>query len=288
MKRILAGAGLALIACICLAGCEVASTNSAVGLLMTDTRSVNLGGAKSVAAEMDLRTGDLALSGGAGSLMEADFRYNVPGWKPNVQYSVSGTQGKLVVRQPDVKVPVFQHTENRWDIHLRDVLPMDLKIRCETGSSNLALDGLALTGLIVDADTGDASVNLNGRYAGLKRVEIGTETGQCTVEMTGDYPSLGSLRITGETGDVTANLAGRWTKSADIEIGSETGNVTVTLPKDVGLHITTHKDTGDLHVSGLNAQGNVYTNDAYGKSPITLRLNVHVDTGDITLQAGRL
>jgi hypothetical protein len=288
VKRTLVSAALALVACVCLTGCDLGNIGADAGPMVTDSRSVNQGGAKSVAVEMDMSVGDLKLTGGASDLMNADFRYNVPGWKPDVQYGVSGTQGKLVVRQPSLSGMSFNHTQNHWDVRLRDVLPMDLKVRCETGSSNLVLNGLALNSLTVNAQTGDASVNLSSRYARLRTVAIATETGRCAVEMTGDYPSLDSLRITGETGDVTANLAGSWTKNADIEIGSETGSVTVTLPKEVGVHITTHKDTGGLHVSGLNTQGNVYTNDAYGKSPITLRLNVHVNTGDITLQAGRL
>lgn len=287
IKRTLGCLGLALIACACMAGCDLGDVGTDAGPTVTDSRSVKQGGAKSVAVELDMNVGDMKVTGGAGDLMNADFRYNVPGWKPDVQYNVSGTQGTLVVRQPDVRSLAFKHGENRWDVRLRDVLPMDLKVRCETGDSNLDVNGLALNSLAVTAETGDATVNLAGRYARLKTVNITGETGDCDVKMTGDYPSLNSVKVTGETGDVTADLSGHWRQNADAEVGSETGSVTVTVPTDVGVYITTHKETGDVHANGLNAQGNIYTNAAYGKSPITLRLNVHVETGDITLRTAK-
>ena len=303
-KRALVITGLAL-TCLFLIGCDLLPS---AGPMVTDSRSVKQGGAKSVAVQMDMDVGDLKLTGGASDLMNADFQYNIPGWKPNVQYTVRGDRGTLVVRQPPVRNVRFRDARNHWDVRLRDVLPMDLKVRCETGSSNLDLNGLDLAGLVVDSETGGVHVNLGGRYAGLKTLDIGSETGHCTVEMTGvypslssisvksqtghctaemtgDYPSLSSINISAETGSVNANLAGHWTRNADLEIKSETGSIDVRLPTNVGVYVTTHKETGSVSASSLNAQGSVYTNDLYGKSPVTLRLNVSVETGSINLRS---
>ena len=303
-KRALVITGLAL-TCLCLIGCDLLPS---AGPMVTDSRSVKQGGAKSVAVQMDMDVGDLKLTGGASDLMNAEFRYNIPGWKPVVQYTASGDMGTLVVRQPTIRNLRFRDAENHWDVRLRDLLPMDLTVRNETGDSNLSLNGLALTSLTVDSETGSTTVDLSGRYAGLKTLDIGSETGhctvemtgvypslssisiksqtgQCTAEMTGTYPSLSSINISTETGSVNANLAGHWTRSADFEIKSQTGSINVTVPTNVGVYITTHKETGSISASGLNAQGNEYTNDLYGKSPVTLRLNVSVETGSINLRS---
>lgn len=269
---------------VCAAGCEVMRP---AGTVVTDSRSVEQGDAKSVSVELDLHVGGLKLSGGASDLMNAEFRYNVPEWKPEVQYSVAGTEGTLVVRQPTTKNLRLTNTKNHWDVRLRDLVPMSLNVRCRTGDSDLYLAALNLSSLVVDNDTGSASVDLTGGYPSLASVRVESDTGSCRVKMGGDYPSLTSLTATTHTGGVTADLSGHWGRSADIEIASNTGGIEVTVPADVGVRVLTRVNTGGVHAAGLNQHGNVYTNAAYGQSPVTLNLNVHTETGGITLRTAR-
>ena len=282
-KKFLITAGMALIACKCLVGCELSNVISA-GPMVTDSRSVKQDSARSALVQLDMNVGDLRLTGGGSDLMNAEFQYNIPEWKPDVQYSVNGNRGTLVVRQPTVKNMAVRHAQNHWDVHLRDLVPMDLRIRTQTGSSDLHLNRLALTSLAADTQTGGVAVDLGGKYADLNTVDIHSQTGHCTVTMTGDYPLLSNINIGTQTGSVTADLSGHWGKSADGQIKSQTGSVTVTLPTDMGVYVTAHKQTGHISATGLNVQGDAYTNDAYGKSPVTLRLNVSVNTGDISLR----
>ena len=273
-------AGVALTACLFLAGCLLPSA----GPMVTDSRSIKQGGAKSVDVQLNLAVGDLTLSGGAADLMNAEFRYNIPAWKPEVNYSVNGTQGTLTIRQPRVSNLPFRNAENHWDVHLRDVLPMDLAVRSDTGDSDLHLIGLEVSSLTLDSDTGDVRVDLAGRYASLGSVGLKSDTGDCRLRMTGVYPSLTSLKMETDTGDLDADLSGSWEKGVSGEITCDTGDISVVLPSKVGVYVTTHTDTGDVSANGLIVQGKGYTNAAYGKSPVTLRLDVHTDTGDITLR----
>ena len=63
----------------------------------TDSESIELGDAEMVRAELKMPAGELEVTGGAQELMEADFTYNSPSFKPEVSYSITGFRGRLVV-----------------------------------------------------------------------------------------------------------------------------------------------------------------------------------------------
>src|SRR5215212_5988323 len=70
-----------------------------VGKMQSEAKSVDPKNAQSARVQLKMGAGELNVTGGADRLMEADFSYNVSGWKPEVSYDVSGGEGKLVVNQ---------------------------------------------------------------------------------------------------------------------------------------------------------------------------------------------
>src|SRR3972149_8582450 len=107
-----------LLAALLLASC-VSSDDVRVGELRTESKSVELGDAKSVRVKMVLGAGDLVVTGGAKKLLEADFTYNVAKLKPEVEF----TDGTLVVQHPDVRgyrTPQdIKDFRNEWDLRLK-------------------------------------------------------------------------------------------------------------------------------------------------------------------------
>jgi hypothetical protein len=61
------------------------------------------------------------------------------------------------------------------------------------------------------------------------------------------------------------------------------GNITLRLPADTGVRITAKNELGKITADGLQASGNVYTNDAYSKTSTTLNIEVSNDVGEINL-----
>jgi len=55
-----------------------------------------------------VEAGELRMHGGAGKLLEADFDYSVPEWRPEVRYNRSLLRGYLTVRQPSSVFPIGQ------------------------------------------------------------------------------------------------------------------------------------------------------------------------------------
>jgi hypothetical protein len=55
------------------------------------------------------------------------------------------------------------------------------------------------------------------------------------------------------------------------------------LPRDVGVRLNVQTGIGSVDTSGLSKDGNIYTNDAYGNSDVSLRIDIDGGVGKINL-----
>jgi hypothetical protein len=218
-----------------IAGCNMENWDA--GPPRTESQSVKLGEAKSARVEIDMPAGELSVGGGAKELLEADFSYPSRSSRPQVEYHVSAAQGRLTIRQPG-SVHGRGSGHNRWDLHLSNKVPLEVKVDQGAGRAKLMLGGLSLSRLDVDIGAGETIVDL-----------------------TGDWKN-----------DLTANIAGG------------VGRATVRLPSDVGVRASAHGGIGAINVHGLKKEGDAYINEAYGKSPITVRVQVESGVGEINLE----
>src|SRR3712207_25348 len=141
------------------AACETQRVE--VGELRTESRSVDLENADSVRANLRIGLGKLNVGGGADSLMEADFAYNVAAWQPEVNYEVVGDTGELTVEQQGLREGIpTRDVRNEWDLRLGDEVPVDLSVQMGGGVGNLDLDSLDLMGLNLDVGAGVSRVDL--------------------------------------------------------------------------------------------------------------------------------
>ncbi len=167
-----------------------------VGELQTESRSIDPENVDSVRANLRIGLGELNLTGGADSLMEADFAYNVTAWRPGVSYEVAGDTGELNVEQrglgegipgPDVR--------NEWDLRLNDAMPIDLGVQVGGGVSDLDLDSLNLTGLNLDVGAGATTVDLTGDWDRDLSAAVRGGAGQLTLLL----PSQTGVRVNAGT-----------------------------------------------------------------------------------------
>jgi hypothetical protein len=145
-----------------------------VGDLKMESKSVELGRAETVSVELKIGVGELRVSGGAKKLLEADFLYNVPPWKPE------------------------------WNLSLNDAVPMDLKIECGVGKSNFELGGLMLTGLDVQTGVGETTLDLIGDWKRDLRATVKGGIGELTLRVPDKVgvrvqaqKAIGSIHSTG-------------------------------------------------------------------------------------------
>jgi N-terminal domain of toast_rack, DUF2154/Domain of unknown function (DUF5668) len=114
--------------------------------------------------------------------------------------------------------------------------------------------------LELKVDMGAGQGNLHLRDIPLTRLDLHIGAGQMDVDLTGDRKT-----------DLTA----------DIEGG--VGQAYILLPKNVGVIAHASGGIGSIDVHGLKQHGDSYTNDAYGKSPVTIHLKVQGGIGQISL-----
>src|SRR4051812_1542575 len=86
MLKIIATAGLASV--LLLTGCDF--ENVEAGPLQTSTRTIERDKTELVRADLRMGAGELTVRGGAEKMLEAEFHYNVPDWRPEVRYSATG------------------------------------------------------------------------------------------------------------------------------------------------------------------------------------------------------
>ena len=221
-----------------LAGC---SSGAKVGPLQMESQSVELGDAKSVNVNISMGAGNLAVSGGAAKLLEADFNYNVAKLKPDVRY----TDGTLVVRQPEVKgLPVLQGItdfRNEWNLRFDHAVPMNLKVNMGAGNSDLQLAGLSLNRLDVILGAGKSAIDLNGGWVHDLDVTIDTGASDITVLL----PKNVGVRVEVDRGPTAIDASGL-TQDGDTYTNAAYGTSQVTLQ----LHIKAGIGLLDLELVG--------------------------------------
>jgi hypothetical protein len=220
---------LSLFAALLFVGC---GSSAGVGALQTESRSVELGDAKSVRVEITLGAGSLELTGGAEDLLEADFTYNVAALEPEVDY----TGGTLVVRQPDVGgLPALQGISdfrNEWDLRLSDEVPIDLSVDVGGGVGDLQLAGLSLTGLDASLGAGEYTIDLSGDWVRDLDVTIDAGAAIVTVQLPRDV----GVRVRVESGPHTVETSGL-TQDGDFYTNAAYGVSEVTLQVDLSAGI---------------------------------------------------
>jgi hypothetical protein len=203
--------GLAIL--FVMLGCNIGTTR--VGSSRTDSQSIELGSASTAKVEVNFGAGELNLGGGAASLMDGTFTYNVAKWKPGVDYNVSGQEGKLTISNESEEFPVGGEVVNKWDLQFNNDVPIDMLIQTGAGENVIDLSALEITA-----------------------VTVGTGAGNTTLDLTGSWNHDVSVSVTGGLGDITINLPA----GMGVKVNADTALVNVNTS---GLSKTNNTYTND-------------------------------------------
>lgn len=260
MKHKVLGIAILFIFLFFAAGCNLQRLET--GPTQTKSESVELGAAESVEAEIKLAAGTLQVNGGSDDLLTANFSYNVEEWEPEVDYTVTGSEGNLTVEQPSVpnQIPyVTDKMENDWDLQLNSGVPMDLAITIAAGEGQLDLGSLQLDRFTFEGGAGEVSIDLGGSNA--RDLDIRLGAGQVTLDLSGDWQA-----------DLNGSIQGG------------VGELTIYLPESVGVRVEVDGGLGSVVATGMSKNGDIFTNDAYGTSPVELDLAIQGGIGEINLE----
>jgi predicted membrane protein len=86
-------------------------------------------------------------------------------------------------------------------------------------------------------------------------------------------------------GQVNLDLTGDWKKNLSVNIQGGVGNAHIRLPKNVGVEASVSGGIGSVDSGGLKKHDGEYVNDAYGQSPVTVRVTVQGGVGSVDLES---
>jgi len=93
-----------------------------------------------------------------------------------------------------------------------------------------------------------------------------------------------SLDINMGVGELSLDLSGDRKHDLNVSIDGGVGHATIYLPSDVGIRAKVDGGIGSVNARGLAKSNGAYTNDAYGKSPVTLNISIDAGIGSIDLR----
>jgi hypothetical protein len=170
------------------------------GKVRTETERVELDGAQEVDVHLRMGAGGLTLTGGADALAEADFTYNVPAWKPTIDYVVGGDEGELWIEQPEVKRLSLETYRYEWDVRLNDDVPMALDVALGAGEGEIDASHLSVSELDLKMGVGGVELDLTGDRERDVDVTITGGAGEATVLLPAEVGVRATVK--GGLGDV--------------------------------------------------------------------------------------
>jgi hypothetical protein len=139
-----------------LAACN---QDSRIGQEERETKILELDKSELTRVELKMDAGELHVAGGSRKLMEADFDYNVPGWKPQVDYHSTGVRSDIQIAHATGAVP---HGKSDWNLRFNDSVSMDLVVKMGAGQAHLNLGSMNLRSVAFDLGAGEVNVDLRG------------------------------------------------------------------------------------------------------------------------------
>jgi hypothetical protein len=96
--------------------------------------------------------------------------------------------------------------------------------------------------------------------------------------------NIGSLKISMGVGEVRLDLSGSRARSLEVDIEGGVGSADIILPRDIGVRAKIDGGIGSVDSRGLIKNGHTYTNEAFGKSAVTLDLELEAGIGSVDLK----
>src|ERR1700687_4030483 len=202
-----------------------------------ETQTVDVQGAKSAHARLEMGAGQLIINGGASHILDADFTYSDSYDQPRVEYSVAGGVGQLNISQESHSVH-FGRSQNDWNLHFSKDLPLELKVDMGAGQGNLHFRDVPLTRLDLNLGAGQMDVDFTGDRKTDLTADIEGGVGQASIRLPKNVGviahasgGIGSIDVHGlkHDGDSYTNDAyGKSPATIHLKVEGGIGQITLT------------------------------------------------------------
>ncbi len=197
--------------------------------LEKDAIAIDHGAAKTVSAMLEMSFGSLEVGGGADMMMEGEFEYGDPSYKPEVSYDIEGEIGRLLMRHPNNVRQLASSKQSRWHVSFNEEIPLDLGIHVASGATSVNLSDSHLTALTSKVGSGRFATILNGSMDDLEHVALKTASGRTNAVLNGTFSKLMDYSVSSASGLVAVALGGVFPTLSALDIRTASGTV------DLGL-----------------------------------------------------
>jgi len=192
-----------------------------------ESRSIDLRGAHTVSANIDLPAGTLKIGGGSPKLLDADFLYRESEGKPHIDYNVDGDHGQLTISAEEKRVHLGT-THNTWDLRFASGVPLDLNMQMGAGQSDLRFRDVDVRHAEINIGAGELQLDLTGERKDNLDVEIQGGVGSASIYLPKDVGA--KVHASGGIGAISTHSL---TKEDDDYINSAYGKTPATITLEI-------------------------------------------------------
>ncbi len=150
-----------------------------------DTQAVEIDKSEMGRVTLKMGVGELTVDGGSPKMVDADFTYNIPSWKPVVRVDSSSFRKQVDIAQPD-GTHGGSNAHYKWNVRLSDTVPLDVVAHLGAGEAKLNLGTVNLRSLEVHMGVGEVRVDLRGKPSRDYNVSVHGGVGQATIYLPRD------------------------------------------------------------------------------------------------------
>ncbi|MBN1630347.1 MAG: DUF4097 family beta strand repeat protein, partial [Thermoleophilia bacterium] len=179
----------------------------------------------------------------------------------------------------------------RWDIGLDPTVPLDLKVRSASGSSDLDLAGLQLARLEVDVSSGDTQVKLPAIAGQRYPVDLQLSSGDLQVQMAAGAQV--DMSVDMSSGDSRVTMGGD--TDATLTFNGSSGEFTVELAAGQAVRVEVRSvSSGDVdlpsglvQIAGGDDDEGTWETQGYGSALHKVLVVIeHMSSGDVEVHLG--
>ena len=227
-------------------------------------KNIKAQNAKEVATEITFANGTLNISAQEmTNLLSGKFICYDDNWKPEISYTETGIYGDLKIRYADVVDNDLEFDDSigrcDWNIKLNKNIKNNLSVKIAAGESNINLENSNLKRFELNMLAGDVKVNLKNA-------------------------NIPYLLVNALVGEATIDLSGTWKNDLNANITGGIGELNIILPKNTGVKIQINGLLGNVSFENMSKQDRIYTNSLYGKTAVTVYIQIQGGLGNINLK----
>jgi hypothetical protein len=135
-------------------------------------------------------------------------------------------------------------------------------------------------GVFIGSSKNEWDIRLNSHIPADLKIDLGA--GETRLDLADMI--LRSLTIDMGVGEMRLDLRSKLDRDLEVTIDGGIGSGTIYLPREVGVRVRVDGGIGSVEAHEFHKEGRIYTNDAYGKSSVTVDIDIDAGIGSIDLR----